>query len=62
MLEAKAFCKPRGIYCDAIPDSVFNLFEETVPFSDPSKENIVGFNYMSDSFSKPRITQLPKNL
>ena len=62
MLESRSFCKPRGIFVDAIPDCVFNLFEETVPFSDPSKENLVGYSYFYDAYSKPRLTQLPKNL
>ena len=34
ILDIKNFCKPRGIYADPIPDSLFDLFEHKVPFAD----------------------------
>lgn len=61
-MEVKSFCKPRGIYADPIPDSLFDLFEHKIPFSDQTKNNIVGFNYELDFLFRPRILMLPKNL
>ena len=35
--EVAQFCRPRGIYVDLIPKTVFELHEYKVPFSDPTK-------------------------
>ena len=62
VLEIGAYCKPRGILCDLIPDSLFNLFDQKTPFSDPSKENVAEYDYNLDMLMKPRLTQLPPGL
>jgi hypothetical protein len=56
VIEITAYCKPRGIYCDVIPDSLFNLFEQKIPFSDITKENIANYDYNLDEIMKPRLT------
>jgi len=44
-IEVSRFAKSRGIYVDLIPEWLFDLFEYRVPFSDPSKAELVEFNY-----------------
>lgn len=42
----------------------FDILEYRVPFSDDSKKNIVGFNYINDLVGemKPRLSDLPASL
>ena len=60
--EVAQFCRPRGIYVDLIPQSVFELYEYKIPFSDATKAPIIDYNYEQDLESKPMIRDLPKGL
>jgi len=42
----------------------FDVLEYPVPFSDESKKNIVGYNYLNDKLTKlkPRLSDLPASL
>jgi hypothetical protein len=62
LIDVDSWCRPRGIYVDYIPESLFDLFEFRIPFTDPTKENVVAYDYTQDSLQKPRLSQLPKNL
>jgi SWI/SNF-related matrix-associated actin-dependent regulator of chromatin subfamily A-like protein 1 len=62
LLELNAFCKPRGICVDPIPESLFDLFEFKIPFTDPTKQNVPEYDYTADLLQKPRLTSLPKPL
>ena len=62
IIDVNNFCKPRGIYVDIIPETLFDLLEYTIPFTDPTKQNVVEFDYASDFLQKPRLTSLPKHL
>ena len=55
-IDVSAYCKSRGIYCDLIPDSLFDLFEQKIPFSDQTKENVAEYDYNLDNIMKPRLT------
>ena len=55
-MESVNYCKPRGIFVDLIPDSLFELFENKIPFSDLTKQNIPNYDYHLDLLSKPRLS------
>ena len=61
-VEVAMFCRPRGIFVDFIPTSVFELHEYKVPFSDSTKEKIVDYDYEFDLELKPKIKHLPHGL
>lgn len=61
-VEVARFCKSKGIFIDLIPAWLFDLFEYKIPFSDPSKRELVDYNYENDLIRKPRLNQLPELL
>ena len=61
-VEIANFCRTRGIEMDLIPEYVFDLIEQRVPFTDPTKTKVVDYDYNLDTENKPQLNQLPKNL
>jgi hypothetical protein len=54
-VEIANFCRTRGIEMDLIPEFVFDLIEQRVPFTDPTKTKVVEYDYNLDSDSKPQL-------
>ena len=52
-VEIANYCRHRGIEVDLIPDFVFDLIEQKVPFTDPTKTQVVDHDYNSDLDTKP---------
>jgi len=63
-MEISAYCRSKIIDLDPITQMAFDVLEYQVPFSDESKKNIVGYNYINDMVSelKPRLNDLPASL
>ena len=45
-----------------IPQTVFDLHEYKIPFTDTSKRKIVAYDYEQDLDNKPSLSQLPRSL
>lgn len=60
--EVAQFCRPRGIFVDLIPKTVFELHDYKIPFTDRTKESIVDYDYENDLDNKPTLRSLPKGL
>ena len=39
------YCRSRGIEIDLVPDFVYDLIEQKIPFTDPTKSKIIDFDY-----------------
>ena len=52
-MEVDNFCKSRGIYVDLIPELIFELFDNRIPFSDINKWNPVNHKILAtDNFKE----------
>jgi len=60
--EIYNFCKAKIYDLDPIPQLAFDILDYRVPFSDPTKKNIVSYNYELDVQSKPLLSSLPPSL
>jgi hypothetical protein len=54
IFEIQNFCKPKGIFVDAIPRFVFEVAEYAIPFTDESKQKLIDFDYECDV--KPKLS------
>jgi hypothetical protein len=63
-MEIATYCRAKIIDLDPITQMAFDVIEYQIPFSDESKKNIVGYNYMNDKAesTKPRLNDLPSSL
>lgn len=55
-VEIANWCRSRGYEMDLIPDSVFDLIEQRVPFTDPTKTKVVDYDYNYDTDNKSNIS------
>jgi len=62
IVVAESYCKPREILIDPIPQPCFDIFDFPVPFSDPTKKQIIDHDYSQDLKNKPSLKDLPKSL
>ena len=60
--EISSFCRAKLIDLDPITQMAFDLLEYTIPFSDETKKNIVGYEYQHDILYRPMLSLLPPSL
>ena len=62
-MEISNYCRQKMVDLDPITQMVFDICEYTIPFSDESKKNLVGYDFKNDLVGK-RVTlkDLPPTL
>jgi SWI/SNF-related matrix-associated actin-dependent regulator of chromatin subfamily A-like protein 1 len=60
--QRPALAGEKPIELDPISKMSLDLLEFTVPFSDKSKKNLIGYDYQDDLGCRPRLTHLPSSL
>lgn len=60
--QRPALAGEKPIELDPISKMSLDLLEFTVPFSDKSKKNLIGYDYQDDLSCRPRLTHLPSSL